>query len=407
MEILHPVCCGLDVHQKTVVAALRRVQQGTVAYERRTFGTTVADLRQLADWLQEAACPIAAMESTGIYWKPVYHILVQHLELVISNPQMTKPRPGNKTDPKDAAWLADLLAHGLIEPSFIPAPEIMALRELTRLRVKLVQQRTAAKNRIHKLLESSNLKVTSVLSDLFGVTGRRILDLLAKGERSPEVLAQQARGTLRKKIQELEAALEGSFTSQHACLLKLHLDQIDLFQQQIQVVDEQLNLLCQAYEPELDQLDSIPGIDQVAARTVLAEIGPDMTVFGSDKRLARWAKLCPGNNESAGKRRPGKTGKGSRWLSRILVQAAWAARRTESFLGKTFRRLEVRLGGKKAAVAVAHKILRIIYHLFAEGTFYDEQRYAQDYARAEQKRLQRALKLVQHAGYEVSGHQTA
>jgi len=407
MELLHPVCCGLDVHQQTVVACLRRAEAGAVTQEVRSFGTTMADLRKLAGWLQQAACPIAAMESTGVYWKPVYHLLAPTLEVLVANPRDVKPRKGDKTDPKDARWISELLAHGLIQPSFIPSPHLAALRDLTRLRVSLVNSRTAAKNRVHKLLEDSNLKFGSVLSDLFGTTGRHILDLLAAGERQPQVLVQEARGRARKRMAELEAALEGCFTEHHAFLLKLHLTQIDLFNEQIQAVDREIQVLCEALQPEIEQLDSIPGIETVAAQAILAEIGPDMSVFGSDKRLAKWAKLCPGNNESAGKRRSGATGKGSRYLARILVQAAWAARKTDSFLGKTFRRLEYRLGGKKAAVAVAHKILRIIYHLLVEGTFYDEQRYAQDYERAEQKHLRRAMQLVTQAGYQVVLPQTA
>jgi transposase len=403
MQVVHPVCCGLDVHQATLMACVRRVSDdGQSTTELREFGTTYAELLALSDWLVAQHCPVVAMESTGVYWKPVYHVLVGVVEVLVGNAREMRPRPGKKTDKADARWIAELLAHGLIRPSFVPPPETRALRDLTRTRVGLVQTRTQAKNRVQKVLEDSNIKLASVVSDVFGKSGRQMLQALLEGERDAQTLASLALGRLRRKLPELEVALTGQFTEHHGRLIALSLELIDLLERQIAELDEQIRLLVEPLLPQIEQLDSIPGVDAIAARDILGEIGTDMSRFGSAARLASWAKISPGNKASAGKRRQGRTGKGNRYLRRVLVQCAWAARKTPTFLGRTFRRLEARLGGKRAAVAVGHKILVIVYHLLWQGTYYEEQRYTDQRPKQEERDCKRAIKALERLGYQVT-----
>ena len=403
MDVVYPVCCGIDVHQARLTACLRRVQEdGHVTKDVQEFDTTYPALLLLLDWLIAQHCPVVALESTGVYWKPVYHVLAGSLEVLIGNAQDMQQRPGRKTDKADARWIAELLAHGLIRPSFVPPPAISALRDLTRTRVALVQTRSQAKNRVHKVLEDTNVKLASVVTDLFGVSGRRMLAALIAGERDPQALAGLALGRLRRKLPQLEVALTGQFTHHHATIIQASLELVDLLNRQIADLDSQSGDLVAPLEPQITQLDSIPGVDKIAARDILAEIGTEMSRFGSAARLASWAGVCPGNNESAGKRRRGKSRQGNRYVRRVLVQCAWAARKTPTSLGRTFRRLEVRLGGKKAAVAVAHKILVIVYHLLTEGTFYDEERYDRLQPRQEAQQRQRAIKMLERLGYHVN-----
>lgn len=402
MELLHPVCCGMDVHKEIVVACLRKSKEGgEVVKHTLSFGTTVKELGELAAWLTEENCPIAAMESTGVYWKPVYHILSQTLEVVVGNARDMKQVPGKKTDKRDASWISELLAHGLINPSFIPTPELSALRGMTRTRVTYVQTRSQAKNRVHKVLQEANIKLSSFASDVFGKSGRAMLDALVCGERNPEVLADLAKGRLRAKISSLELALEGCFTENHALLIRQGLEQIDYLDRQIAELDSKIEELIQPMATEVEQVVTIPGVDRKAASIIISEIGIDLVRFGSAKRLASWAGLCPGNNESAGKRRSGKTRKGNRALRRLLPQCAWAARKTDSYLGRTFLRLEHRLGSKKAAIAIGHKILVIIYHLLTEGTLYDEECYDRPDPRQEERIKRNAIRRLEDLGYEV------
>jgi transposase len=403
MQVVHPVCCGLDVHQATLKACLRHVSaDGQITTELRDFGTISSELLALSDWLIAQHCPIVAMESTGVYWQPIYHVLVGVVEVSVGNAREMRPRPGHKTDPADARWIAELLAHGLIRPSFIPPPPICALRDLTRTRVALVQTRSQSKNRVYKILEDTNIKLASVVTDLFGKSGRRMLAALIAGERDPHTLAALALGKLRRKVPELALALTGQFTDHHGRIIQAALDLIDLLNRQIADLDQQVGELLGLLAPQIEQLTSIPGVEALAARTILAEIGTNMSRFGSDARLASWAGMCPGNNESAGKRRRGKTRKGHRYLRRVLVQCAWATRKTPTFLGRTFRRLGGRLGGQKAALAVGHKILVIVYHLLAEGTFYEEARYTHLQPRQEAQQRQRALQALEWLGYHVT-----
>jgi len=401
METVHSVCCGLDVHQASVTACLRRVAEGTISNEKRQFSTTVQGLLELSGWLVDSGCPIAAMESTGVYWKPVFHILSAVVEIWVVNARDVKQRRGKKTDPKDAQWIAELLAHGLLEPSFVPPPHISALRDLVRMRTALVQTRTQVKNRVLGVLEDTNVKLASVISDPFGVSGRKMMDALARGNRDPKALSQMAKGVLRRKIPQLEVALEGTFTDHHALLVGLNLDLIDHTNAQIAQLDERINELMEPLQKEAERVDSIPGMHHTAARTILSEIGTEMSRFGSASRLASWAGICPGDNESAGKRKSGKIRKGNRYLKRVLAECAWAAGKTDTFLGRTFRRLQVRIGGKKAAVAVGHKILVIVFHLLNEGTMYDDGRYSRPNPKQEKRQLQRALSTLQQLGYQV------
>lgn len=403
MQVVHPVCCGIDVHQARLTACLRCVQpDGQVMQDVREFATTYSALLALTEWLVEQHCPVAAMESTGVYWQPVYHVLSGTLEVLVGNAQEMRRRPGHKTDKADARWIAELLAHGLIRPSFLPPPPIQALRDLTRTRVALIQARSQAKNRVHKVLEDTNIKLASVVADLFGVSGRRMLAALIAGERDPQALAALARGRLRRKLVALELALHGQFTAHHARLMALALEVVDLMNRQIAELDQQIEELIAPLSPQIEQLSSIPGVGATAARAILAEIGTDMSRFGSDARLASWAGVCPGNTESAGKRRRGQTRNGNRYLRRVLVQCAWAARKTSTFLGRTFHRLEARLGGKKAAMAVAHKMLVIVYHLLAEGTLSDEERYNRLSPQQAERQRKRAVQALQALGYHVT-----
>jgi len=403
MELVNRVCCGLDVHKPWLTACLRRVDDdGTVKKTIREFDTTTKALWELSDWLSEHHCPVVAMESTGIYWKPVFHILSQTVEVIVANAHEISRRPGDKTDKRDAKWISELLAHGLIRPSFIPPPHISAMRDLARLRTTLVQTRSQAKNRVHKILEDANIKLSSVATNLFGKSCRKMIDALVAGERDPRILADMAMRTLRKKIPKLELALSGSFTEHHAVMIKICLDQIDLLDRQIDQVDEQTDTLMEPYEDIRFRMSTIPGVEQRAASLILSEIGLDMSRFGSSRRLAAWAGVCPGNNESGGKRKRQRTRKGDRWLRRVLVQCAWATRKTDSFLGSTFRRLQARIGGKKTAMAVAHKILVIIYHILSEGTVYDEDRYGHLNPRLEARLRQNAVRALERLGYKVA-----
>jgi len=402
METIHPICCGLDVHQAIVFACLRRINaNGAVSVEGRDFITTVKGLTALADWLVEEGCPIAAMESTGVYWKPVWHILSPMLDVWILNPRDVKQRRGKKRDPVDAKWIAELVAHDLVQPSFVPPPTIGALRDLVRMRTALVQMRTQVKNRVLAVLEDTNVKLASVVSDPFGVSARKMLDALVNGERDCKVLSELAMGVLRRKIPQLQEALQGSFTEHHAFLIRLGLESLDQSNRQISKLDSQIGHLMEPMQNEVSRLTSIPGVSDTAARVILSEIGTDMSRFGSAGRLASWAGLCPGNNESAGKRGSGKTCKGNRHLRRITVECAWATRKTETFLGRTFCRLQARIGGKKAAVAVAHKILVIAFHLLNEAELYDDGRYDPLKERERVRQTNRALKTLERLGYRV------
>jgi transposase len=374
MDILHDRCAGLDVHKKTVVACVRHVAaDGRVEKQTRTFGTMTADLLELADWLKAQGVRHAAMESTGVYWKPIWHILDGAFELILVNARHIKQVPGRKTDVKDAEWIAQLLQHGLLSPSFVPPEPIRELRDLTRQRAQLVADKASVANRVHKTLEDANIKLASVATDILGASGRAMIAKLIRGESDPEVLADEARASLKKKVIPLRRALEGRVTEHHRFLLETLMDQLrgleDLIARYTARIEEAMRPFAQAEA----RLMTIPGVGRQAAEVIVAEIGADMSRFPTAGHLASWAGLCPGNNESGGKRRGGKTTKGSRWLRTTLVQVAWAASHTKkTTFGATYRRWAKRLGKKKALVAVARKILVLAYTLLKIATDYQE-----------------------------------
>jgi transposase len=374
MQILVERGCGLDVHQATVVACLLIVgKDGRVQKQVRTFGTTTRELVALRDWLLSQGCTHLAMESTGVYWKPVYTILEGALEIVVANAQHVKKVPGRKTDVKDAEWLADLLCHGLLRPSFVPPKPIRELRDMTRYRRKLVQSQAAERNRLLKLLESANIKLASVATDVFGVSGRLMLRALIEGKASPREMAELAKKKLRSKIPKLEMALEGRIEEHHRFLLKLQLDRLESVEKDLEVLERRIQQKLQPYAVQLALLDEIPGVDWTLAAVIVAELGVDMSVFESVSQLASWAGVCPGNNESAGKRKSSRIPKGNVYLKTALVEAANSAAKAKgTYLRDKFYRLKARRGYKRAAVAIAHKILVAIYHMLSQQVSYND-----------------------------------
>jgi transposase len=365
VKVVHSICCGLDVHAKTVVACL--IKGGEK--ERRTFSTMTDDLVRLKEWLIAAECPRVGIESTGVYWRPVFNVLEGRIEVLLLNARDVKGRRGRKTDMLDSEWIAEMVQFGLVEGSFIPPANIRELRELTRYRESLVRQRTNLANRIQKLIESGNIKLGQVATDVFGTSGRAMLRSLAEGQSNPQELASLARGRLKSKQTDLARALQGQLTDTQRWILKQLLDQYEHAEIDIAVVEERLAAeLANNTDPfapdALALLQTVPGIGEKVASVIIAEIGLDMTRFPTAGHLASWAGLCPGNHESAGKRSSGRTTKGNAYLRTRMVQAAWAATRTRNtYLAAQYRRLVKRMGAKKALVAVAHTMLIMVYHI--------------------------------------------
>jgi len=357
--------CGRDVHQASVTACLLLVlRDGRVQKQIQTFGTTTRELLRLREWLLSEGCTHVAMESTGVYWKPVYALLEGALEIVVANAQQVRKVPGRKTDVKDAEWLADLLCHGLLRPSFVPPPPIRELRELTRYRRKLVETQAAERNRLLKLLETANIKLASVATDVFGVSGRQMLRALVEGQATPREMAQLAKGRMRQKLEELEPALEGKLEEHHRFLLQLQLQRVEAAEKDLAILEQRIQEKLQPYAAQFALLQEIPGVEATLAAVIIAELGVDMTVFQSAAQLASWAGVCPGNNESAGKRKSSRIPKGNVYLKTALVEAANAAARAKgTYLRDKFYRLKARRGYKRAVMAVAHKILTAIYHM--------------------------------------------
>lgn len=374
MEIVHTHCAGLDVHKKTVVAAVSVPKpSGDWQQATRTFATMTSDLLALSDWLTNQGVSHVALESTGEYWKPVFNILETNFEVVLVNAQHIKAVPGRKTDVNDAEWLADLLKHGLLKASFVPPEGQRELRELTRSRTTFVRERATLVNRIHKVLESANIKLASVATDVTGASGRAILAELIQGRASPATMADLAKGRLRAKREQLIKALEGRVKAHHRFILTELLCQIDNLDEAIARFDQQIQEYCRPVEEAVRHLDTIPGVARETAEIIVAEIGTDMSRFPSAAHLASWAGVAPGNNESAGKRRSGKTRKGDRPLGVALNQAAHGASHTKNtYLAAQYHRLVARRGKKKAIGAVAHSILVIAYHLIARKEDYRE-----------------------------------
>jgi transposase len=374
MQVIHARCCGLDVHKKSVVACVLITEpDGRVQKRTRTFGTMVADLLALSDWLSSLGVTQVALESTGVYWRPVFNILEEGRTLLLVNPQHLKRVPGRKTDVQDAEWLADLLRHGLLSASFVPPAPLRDLRELTRYRKTLVQERTQEVNRLQKVLECANLKLASVASDVLGVSGRAMLEALLGGEADPQVLAELARGRLRAKLPELRRALVGRVKPHHLLLIEQILAHIDFIDQAIARLHEEIERHVPPFEEAMTLLQTLPGIKEVAAAAILAEIGPDMSRFPSAKHLASWAGVSPGNKQSGGKRLSGKTTKGNVWLRAILGEVAWAAARKQgTYFSAQYHRLARRRGKDKAIMAVAHSVLVCIYYVLRDKRPYTD-----------------------------------
>jgi transposase len=404
VDTLYPRCAGIDVHKSNVVVCVRRCDRpGKVFEEVRTFSTMTAELLDLSDWLDEHGVTHAAMESTGVYWKPVFNILEGRVEVILVNAEHVKKVRDRKTDVKDCQWIAQLLQHGLLRASFVPPPPIRELRDPTRQRSQLVAEKATAANRTQKVLEDANIKLASVATDVLGVSGRDILEALIAGEDDAEKLADKARKRLRKKIPELQTALRGRVTAHHRFQLRILLDHVTHLEGLIGRLGVRIEELMVPFAEAVERLTTIPGVEQRAAETVIAEIGADMEQFPTAEHLASWAGMCPGNNESAGQRKTGKTTKGSRWLRQVLTQAAWAASHTkDTYLSAQSRRLAARRGKKRALVALGHTLLVIIYHLLKDATTYRE--LGGDFlGRLEPERLTRQLvQRLEKLGHKVS-----
>jgi transposase len=404
MEVLYPRCCGLDVHKREVVACVVSTElEGTVRKEVRAFGTMTPDILALSDWLAAQEVSHVAMESTGVYWKPIWNLLEDRFALLLVNARHVKAVPGRKTDVRDGEWLAELLRHGLLTGSFVPERPQRELRELTRYRTSLIRERTAAANRLQKTLEGANVKLASVATDILGKSGRQILAALVAGETDGMVLAQLAQGRLREKIPQLERALVGGVGEHQCFLVAEQLAHIDYLDEAIARVSAEIAARLHPEDDAIARLDTIPGVGRAVAEAVVAEIGADPSRFPSARHLASWAGLCPGNHESGGKRHGGATRKGSPWLRACLVQAAHAAARTKgTYLAAQYRRLAARRGRAKAAIAVAHSILIIVYHLLTDGTVYHDLGGNYFDERDRQAVERRLVYRLQGLGYRVS-----
>ncbi len=402
MEVLYTCCAGLDVHKQTVVACLLCPDGDGERTEVRTFGTATASLEDLREWLLAAGCTHVAMEATGSFWKPVYNILDGHVEILVVNASHMHALPGRKTDVRDAEWIATLLKHGLLRASFIPSREQRELRDLTRTRTSLTDERSAAVNRIQQVLEDANIKVAGVATDIMGKSGRDILAALLEGEMDAAAMADLARGRMRSKRAALEQALRGRMGDHHRMLIALHLEHVDMLDEQIERLSAEIAERLRLFEADLARLETIPGVGRRTAEILAAEMGR----FASAGHLASWAGMCPGVHESAGKRKGGKRRAGNKALRRALMEAAQAAARTKkpgrTYLRGQYRRLVVRCGKKKAAVAVGHTILRIAYRLLKEQETYQEGVlvHLDEHRRARVQ--QRALDQLKALGFDVT-----
>jgi transposase len=405
VELLVPRCAGLDVAKDEVVACVRVPDgQGGRRQEVRTYPTFTSGLEALADWLTAEGVTQVVMEATGQYWKPVWYVLEETgFRLLLVNARHVKILPGRKTDVCDAAWLAELLEHGLLRGSFVPPAAIRQLRDLTRYRKRLIQTHSAECQRIHKTLEDAGIKLDSVAADVLGVSGRAMLAALVGGERDPEVLAELARGRLRTKLPQLRQALRGRFSDHHALLVGLSLAHLEHLEGAIAALDTEVDQVISPFARARDQLDTITGVGKRAAECIIAEIGVDMAVFPTAGHLASWAGRCPGNNRTGGKRRSGRPTKGNRWLGEVLTECAWAAARSrDTYLAAQYWRLARRIGKKKAAMAVGHSILVIAWHLLTNDCDYQDLGGDFFVRRDADRARQRAVAQLQALGYQVT-----
>ncbi|TNC93328.1 MAG: transposase IS116/IS110/IS902 family protein [Stygiobacter sp.] len=402
MDLLYSRCAGLDVHKDSVVACARVVSERDVRKDVETFGTTTEALLKLSDWLTEHGCTHVAMEATGVYWKPVWHVLGDGgFELILANAAHVKNVPGRKTDVNDATWLAELLAHGLIRPSFVPDTATEEMRTLLRTRKQLVREKASHTQRLQKTLEDANIKLDSVISDVLGLSGRAMIEALIGGETDPAVLAGLAR-RLKAPDNKLQAALRGRVTRHHRFLLRLHLNQIDALDAAMAEIDAEVEAHLAPFRTAIRLLTSIPGISNLGAQVIVSEIGTDMDRFPTAGHLLSWAGLCPRNDESAGKRRSTRLRKGAPWLKTLLVQCAWAAsRKKDSYFQAQFHRLRSRRGAKKAICAVAASILTAAYHMLKDGTVYQDLGHDHFDKRSKDAQTKRLVSRLAKLGYDV------
>lgn len=371
MEVIHPRCAGLDVHKDTVVACMRIAEGGRVQHHVSTFATTTKGLLELSEWLGGQGCTHAVMEATGVYWKPVWHVLEESFALVLANAAHVKNVPGRKTDVNDATWLAELLAHGLVRGSFVPPRPTQELRDLMRTRKQLVREKSSHVQRIQKVLEDANVKLSSAITNIMGKSGRAMLEAIIAGCDDPNELVKLAGSRLAASKEELIESLRGRVTAHHRFMLKLHLGQIDALEASIETIDKEVGSSLEPFRWAVELLKTIPGVSDLGAQVIVSEIGIDMERFPTSGHLISWAGLCPGNDESAGKRRSTRLKKGAPWLKTLLVQCGWGAMRAkDTYLRAQYHRLKARRGAKKAVVAVAASILTSAYHMLKNGVEY-------------------------------------
>lgn len=410
MDVVVERCAGLDVHKKTVSVCLRcTASGGKVSQEVRTYDTFTRGLVALLDWLRSEKVTHVAMESTGVYWKPVFNILEGHFEeLLLVNARHIRQVPGRKTDVKDCQWIAQLLQHGLLKPSFVPTRQFREVRDLTRSRVNIIEDKTRVANRIQQVLEDANVKLGSVASDVLGKSGRTMIEALIRGASDHDQLAELARGRLRGKVPELKTALQGHVTDHHRFMLELLFHQLTSLEELIEQIDCRLEEVLSPFEGELTLLETIPGFARRNAENLLAEIGPRISQFPTPKDLASWVAVCPGNHESAGKRRTGKTAKGNRFARRVLTQAAWASVRVKaSYLGAQYRRIASRRGRKRAIVAVAHSITVAVHHMLTDRVSFKDLG-ADFFDKLNRDGLQKYyVKRLRNLGFEVQLQETS
>ena len=405
MQPILKSCCGLDVHKSMVMACIAHGPlDKPPIFEIRKFSTMTNDLRKLSEWMKEYGVTAVAMESTGIYWKPIFNILEDDFDIVLANAQHIKNVPGRKTDVKDCQWIAHLFRNGLISGSFIPPREIRELRDLTRTRRKLVGAMTSEKNRVQKVLEDANIKISSVVSKVFGVSSlAMICALLEKDELSADEIAEMAKGKLKKKVDQLVEALNGNVTDHHRFLLKQHLGHIDFLVEEVKEFDEEIQRRLVPYQKEFKDIQSVTGIKGVSAASVIAEIGVDMSRFPDEAHMSSWAGVCPGNNESAGKKKSGKTRRGNNYLKATLTESAWAASRTkDTAFSVQYRNIAGRRGKKRALVAVGHQILIEIYRVLKTGDHYQDAGAGAVTERRSKNREQRMVRELKRCGYNIS-----
>jgi transposase len=402
MDVIYPRCAGLDVHKQTVVACVRIVGDGPLLQEVRTFATTTSGLLALCDWLDSFGVQYIAVEATGVYWKPVWHVLEGHFELVLANAAHVKNVPGRKTDVNDATWLADLLAHGLIRASFVPPNAVQELRTLTRTRKQFVRERASHAQRIEKILEDANIKLSVVISDILGKGGRAVLQALIDGHSNPEVLASRITTRVKASRAELLEALRGRTSAHHRFMLKVHLSHIDALDTAIAAIETEVGTGLAPFGQAAKLLSTMPGLSQVSANVVVAEIGIDISRFATPSQLLSWACMCPRNDESAGKRRCTRLRRGGKWLKTTLVQAAWSAIKVKgSYLQAQFHRLRARRGAKKAIVAVAASMLTDAWHMLRKGAEWHELGAAHFDRADATKTANRLIRRLQQIGHVV------